>query len=429
MDIIVSDISEDKYPVVENSESLDETLCETLSETLCETLSEESSENNSNRYFVNTLCNILHSCKSVSFMEDISSYKNDAIQISCDLYDAINKKIVNHKPILLTPSNTKEYNDYKYSCIEQSFLANLYRKYFTFVQRFVNPSVHPNILTFLGLLSVLISYTFRGWSSTTMAIGVFLYLTFDGIDGIHARATGQTSVIGEYADHVFDLINAGLISIAFCENIGITSNMIQNMYITTCSFLFMLPHIKSIDNGIIVFEGLTDVSMVLSTVIITFLINIKLYDSVANSYIVYSAIFSSYCYFLYDLYKTQLENSESNKIKTHVLFYYIVKWTTLFIFPTNNSWHISISDIYLLMQLTNYKIFKLEYDVTSCLVPIFYIVAPNLTIIGVLYYFVKSMHQISEELKINVIYSPNIVVSQSNDSVLPEDVSLTKKNI
>jgi phosphatidylglycerophosphate synthase len=330
--------------------------------------------------------------------------------------------IANHKSIQLELNNINEYNLYKYSCVEDSFLANMYRKYFLCVQKLVNPKIHPNMLTFFGLLSVFIGYGLSRWSYTSMAISVFLYLTFDGIDGIHARTTGQTSIIGEYLDHVFDLINTGLISIVFCNSIGMTSIPIQNMYVTCCSLTFLLPHIKSTNKGVIVFEGLTDVSLVLSTVIFTFLANIKLYDWIVNSYFTYSSLFSVYCYFLYDLHKEEFSNENASKIKRFVIYYYIVKSATLILNPTISVWQITLCDIYLLMQITNYKIFKLEFDTMTVFIPAFYSMYPTITIIGSLYYFIKTMHQLSTELKINVLYNPE---SMKNE----EDSQLsTKKN-
>ena len=355
----------------------------------------------------------------------VNSITTDGVDVLQDITNVI----VNHKPLVLTECEKKEYDQYKYSCIEESTLANIYRRYFVYVQKFVDPKIHPNILTFFGLLSILISYSLSGFSSTIMAVGVFLYLTFDGIDGIHARTTGQTSIIGEYSDHVFDLINTGLISVAFCNNIGITNTHIQTMYVTCCSFTFMLPHIKSTDNKIIVFEGLTDVSMVLSFVILSLLTNIKLYDGVANSYLMYSAFFSAYVYFLYNLYNIQFITNDANKIKKNVIFYYIIKWFTLILNPEINVWRITVCDIYLLMQLTNYKIFKMEFDVMALFVPIVYSMSPDLTIIGILYYFIKSMQQISNELNIYVFYTPETVLLKPEEKLSSDEQLSTKKNI
>ena len=62
---------------------------------------------------------------------------------------------------------------------------------------------------------------------------IFTYLN---CDGIHARKINQMSIIGEYLDHLIDLINAGLISYALLEdNIKKFSyiNEMFNFYVTT----------------------------------------------------------------------------------------------------------------------------------------------------------------------------------------------------
>lgn len=47
------------------------------------------------------------------------------------------------------------------------------------------------------------------------AIGLFLYQTFDAIDGSQARRTGQSGPLGELFDHGVDALNTSLEVLVF----------------------------------------------------------------------------------------------------------------------------------------------------------------------------------------------------------------------
>ena len=48
------------------------------------------------------------------------------------------------------------------------------------------------------------------WVYASWAIGLFLYQTFDAIDGTQARRTGQSGPLGELFDHGVDALNTSL---------------------------------------------------------------------------------------------------------------------------------------------------------------------------------------------------------------------------
>lgn len=83
----------------------------------------------------------------------------------------------------------------------------------------------PNVITLLGLGFVLANLACVAyydpllnkdsprWCYFFYAFGLFMYQTFDGCDGCHARRTGQSGPLGELFDHSIDAINTTLAAI------------------------------------------------------------------------------------------------------------------------------------------------------------------------------------------------------------------------
>ncbi|KAJ7083364.1 CDP-alcohol phosphatidyltransferase-domain-containing protein [Mycena belliarum] len=120
-------------------------------------------------------------------------------------------------------------------------------------------SVAPNTITFLGLCIVFLNFmtmiyydpaylTEKGgvvlprWAYFSWSIGLFLYQSFDAIDGKQARRTGMAGPLGEMFDHGCDAINTTLEAILACHalNLGrswwtVVSQMatLANFYLTT----------------------------------------------------------------------------------------------------------------------------------------------------------------------------------------------------
>ena len=89
--------------------------------------------------------------------------------------------------------------------------------------RWVPASVHPNALSLANhamtwsvfLAAATAPYLSPRWALTARiyaALGTFGCLVLDNIDGMHARATGQTSKLGEVMDHWLDAINVPLMA-------------------------------------------------------------------------------------------------------------------------------------------------------------------------------------------------------------------------
>ncbi|KAJ5594278.1 uncharacterized protein N7459_000486 [Penicillium hispanicum] len=80
----------------------------------------------------------------------------------------------------------------------------------------------PNAITLTGFLFVVLNFITVMWYNPNLdqdcprwvyascAIGLFLYQTFDAVDGMQARRTKQSGPLGELFDHSVDACNTGL---------------------------------------------------------------------------------------------------------------------------------------------------------------------------------------------------------------------------
>lgn len=140
---------------------------------------------------------------------------------------------------------------YKYQSEDRSIVTKYFLKPFwtAFVELFPK-WMAPNLITLSGLGFILINLMVTlyydpqlnqglpRWVYFTNAIGLFLYQTFDGCDGIHARRTGQSSPLGELFDHSIDAINTTLSSIIFCSTLdtGYSYKMIYSQIVVLTNF-------------------------------------------------------------------------------------------------------------------------------------------------------------------------------------------------
>ncbi|KAJ3210328.1 hypothetical protein HDU67_005405 [Dinochytrium kinnereticum] len=91
----------------------------------------------------------------------------------------------------------------------------------------------PNVITLSGFSFVVINLitllwfapslteTVPSWAYYSFAVGLFLYQSFDAIDGKQARRTGTSGPLGELFDHGCDALNTGLGSIVGANALGV----------------------------------------------------------------------------------------------------------------------------------------------------------------------------------------------------------------
>lgn len=84
------------------------------------------------------------------------------------------------------------------------------------LERHIPRSVTPNSITVAGFLLMVVGVATLIVVKHPIALLVFavfsiLSTTFDGLDGIHARRTGQTSKFGDFLDHFLDQLSGFLV--------------------------------------------------------------------------------------------------------------------------------------------------------------------------------------------------------------------------
>ncbi|KAK4231820.1 putative choline/ethanolaminephosphotransferase [Podospora fimiseda] len=123
---------------------------------------------------------------------------------------------------------------YKYSSVDKSPISNYVLKHWwnAFVE--VLPLwVAPNMVTLLGFFCILINVALLvifmpdlvgpgpSWLYYSFAFGLFMYQTFDNVDGKQARRTGTSSGLGELFDHGIDSLNCTLASLLETAALGL----------------------------------------------------------------------------------------------------------------------------------------------------------------------------------------------------------------
>ncbi|WPK26347.1 hypothetical protein PUMCH_003698 [Australozyma saopauloensis] len=115
---------------------------------------------------------------------------------------------------------------YKYSSEDHSLVSKyVLKRWWNFFVTIFPMNMAPNVITLLGLGFVLanlatvayydplLNQDSPRWCYFFYAFGLFMYQTFDGCDGCHARRTGQSGPLGELFDHSIDAINTSLAAI------------------------------------------------------------------------------------------------------------------------------------------------------------------------------------------------------------------------
>ncbi len=318
---------------------------------------------------------------------------------------------------ILSIENLTKYKNYRYSSEDNTYLTKIYSKFWRTIQIFIPKNIHPNLLTVMGLCSVILGYLLRNYPNGNlyMALGVFLYMNFDGLDGIHARNIKQTSIIGEYFDHLIDVSNMGMIAIGLMEHFGIKNHLTKNILMCGLSFIFMLPHYEAIYTSKIIFKGISDVSLFLTCTIIVFLFNLKIpYFFYRDGLFLSVGIFLS-LYSIYWLYQINLNNYKSKqkieiKLPMLMIFYYLVKNICGIVRFKNNLALSTVSDMLLLLNIINYKIFGFKVNKSIILVPIIYTFNPIIAAVYVVYYIINFIIKLSKQLDINLFKVKNKIL-------------------
>lgn len=126
--------------------------------------------------------------------------------------------------VYIRQSQLPKLKEYKYSAVDHSLLSRYVLKPYWWSQviNIFPMSMAPNAITLSGFGFVIANVATMLYYSPNMdqdcpvwvywswAIGLFLYQTFDAVDGTQARRTRQSGPLGELFDHGVDALNTSL---------------------------------------------------------------------------------------------------------------------------------------------------------------------------------------------------------------------------
>ncbi|KAF2397365.1 Choline/ethanolaminephosphotransferase [Trichodelitschia bisporula] len=160
--------------------------------------------------------------------------------------------------------------EYKYSGVDHSLVSRYIMKpfYTNVVIKCFPMSMAPNLITLTGFMFVVINVLQVLWYNPTLdqdcppwvyaswSIGLFLYQTFDAVDGSQARRTHQSGPLGELFDHGVDAVNTTLEVIVFaaCMNLGQGWRTVMVQFATLLTFYIQTwdeYHTRTLTLGIV----------------------------------------------------------------------------------------------------------------------------------------------------------------------------------
>ncbi|KAG0745098.1 hypothetical protein G6F57_004246 [Rhizopus arrhizus] len=141
------------------------------------------------------------------------------------------------KSEFLSQDQLNALHSYKYSAVDRSFTTKYVLSHYWnwCVQFFPINMARPNLITLTGLGFMVINVTLASvfaplmatgdqsgpsWLYFSFAIGLWLYSTFDNVDGKQARRTQTSSPLGELFDHGCDALNCSFAAILQATALG-----------------------------------------------------------------------------------------------------------------------------------------------------------------------------------------------------------------
>ncbi|KAL2161198.1 hypothetical protein VTH06DRAFT_8417 [Thermothelomyces fergusii] len=159
---------------------------------------------------------------------------------------------------------------YKYSGVDHSLLSRYVLKpfYTNVVIKCFPMSMAPNLITLTGFMFVVANFLTLLWYNPGLdqdcpawvyyswAAGLFLYQTFDAVDGTQARRTHQSGPLGELFDHGVDALNTALEVIIFAAatNMGQSWKTVATLFASLLTFYVQTwdeYHTKTLTLGVI----------------------------------------------------------------------------------------------------------------------------------------------------------------------------------
>ena len=139
-------------------------------------------------------------------------------------------------------NDIKKINGYNYD--------HYYKPFFEKIQSYIPVWITPNMITIISFLLINILYYFKlYYNPFIFSLFIFLYWSLDNLDGIHARNTNQTSTIGEFLDHGFDMYIVIIGFFIICNYFNIKINVIIVVLITfICNIIHLIVKYTNVLN-------------------------------------------------------------------------------------------------------------------------------------------------------------------------------------
>ena len=162
---------------------------------------------------------------------------------------------------MLSEKQKENIKNWKYSVEDHSITTVLFSWVWDFFVKFVPHYVAPNILSLSGLICILyaafINHLYLDAYPTLMRIScvilIQMYQILDSIDGKHARATHNSSPLGELFDHACDNVGVVFIALIVIRCLGITDVHLIYYFIQGSQIVFLASHIEAFRTGIVYF--------------------------------------------------------------------------------------------------------------------------------------------------------------------------------
>lgn len=154
--------------------------------------------------------------------------------------------------VYIRQQKLSKLKEYKYAGVDHSLVSRYVLKpfYNNVAIKCFPMSMAPNAITISGFVFVVANFLTLLWYNPTLdqdmppwvyaswALGLFLYQTFDAVDGTQARRTHQSGPLGELFDHSVDACNTVLEVLLFAAatNLGQSWNTVLTLFGSTLTF-------------------------------------------------------------------------------------------------------------------------------------------------------------------------------------------------
>ncbi|RCI05140.1 hypothetical protein CU098_013317 [Rhizopus stolonifer] len=134
----------------------------------------------------------------------------------------------------LEPQQIENLRLYKYAAVDKSPVSKyILKPYWDFAITLFPRWIAPNLITLIGLFFMIFNVIIiciwspnldteaPNWINFSFALGLWLYSTFDNVDGRQARRTKTSSPLGELFDHGCDAVNCTYVALLQAAALGL----------------------------------------------------------------------------------------------------------------------------------------------------------------------------------------------------------------